>query len=373
MPINKNWVVALGLMAMAPGVSWAANPFAPSNFEQPEAAQSITTKEANQRVADQIANVLRKARLTGHNIGIKFENGRATLTGMIANARQKEIATQIVGTIPEVKNVQNDMGLLDGGAEPFRQISYEESATPAVTQAGFEQKGEPIASPIQQVDWAPAPPAGGAQDNQAMAEAIASALQQTGLTGYDIEVSYEDGQVGLFGNVASQQQREMAHQAVSQIPGVTGVNNLLEAPAPAVASNYPPQFQRTAFQGPPSPNGSGSSNAAPAQAMPGPAAVPAPGPMYSHPGPGPVQKVYNQPNLPGHAWPTYANYPNYSQVTYPKQYSASAWPYIGPFYPYPQVPLGWRKASLVWDDGSWQLQFDPKTDRWWWFVNPKNW
>ncbi|MGI9517173.1 MAG: hypothetical protein ACR2NP_09015 [Pirellulaceae bacterium] len=28
-----------------------------------------------------------------------------------------------------------------------------------------------------------------------------------------------------------------------------------------------------------------------------------------------------------------------------------------PFYPYPQVPLGWRKATLEWDDGWWYLDF----------------
>ena len=30
---------------------------------------------------------------------------------------------------------------------------------------------------------------------------------------------------------------------------------------------------------------------------------------------------------------------------------ADAWPYIGPFYPDPQVPLGWRKVTLKRDDG----------------------
>lgn len=85
------------------------------------------------------------------------------------------------------------------------------------------------------------------------------------------------------------------------------------------------------------------------------------------------QPVYNMPNLPSHSWPTYAAYPNYAQVTYPQQYSASAWPYIGPYYPYPQVPLGWRKATLEWDDGYWNLNFNPRTDRWWWFLQPKNW
>jgi hypothetical protein len=66
---------------------------------------------------------------------------------------------------------------------------------------------------------------------------------------------------------------------------------------------------------------------------------------------------YDHPSMPGYAWPSYAAYPNYAAVTYPKQYSPTAWPYIGPFYPYPQVPLGWRKVSLEWDDGWWMLDF----------------
>jgi hypothetical protein len=64
-----------------------------------------------------------------------------------------------------------------------------------------------------------------------------------------------------------------------------------------------------------------------------------------------------QPNMPGYAWPGYAAYPNYGAVSYPTQYSPSAWPYIGPFYPYPQVPLGWRRVELEWDDGWWYLDF----------------
>jgi hypothetical protein len=86
-----------------------------------------------------------------------------------------------------------------------------------------------------------------------------------------------------------------------------------------------------------------------------------------------AQPVLNNPSLPPYAWPSYASYPNSAQVTYPTQYSASAWPYIGPFYPYPQVPLGWRQVQLEWDDGMWNLNFRPRTDRWWWFLHPKNW
>jgi hypothetical protein len=67
--------------------------------------------------------------------------------------------------------------------------------------------------------------------------------------------------------------------------------------------------------------------------------------------------TYDNPQMPGYAWPSYAANPNYAALTYPKQYSPSAWPYIGPFYPYPQVPLGWRKVTLEWDDGWWFLDF----------------
>ena len=73
---------------------------------------------------------------------------------------------------------------------------------------------------------------------------------------------------------------------------------------------------------------------------------------------GPMPGQYNQPNLPDYAWPTYANYPNYAQVSYPRSYSPKAWPYIGPFYPYPQVPMGWRKVTLEHSNGWWWLDFD---------------
>ena len=73
-----------------------------------------------------------------------------------------------------------------------------------------------------------------------------------------------------------------------------------------------------------------------------------------------VPARYDQPSLPGYAWPTYAAHPNFAAVTYPRQYSPSAWPYVGPFYPYPQVPLGWRNATLRWDDGWWGLNFKAK-------------
>lgn len=75
---------------------------------------------------------------------------------------------------------------------------------------------------------------------------------------------------------------------------------------------------------------------------------------------GSVGITTDNPQMPGYAWPAYASHPNYAAVQYPRQYSASAWPYIGPFYPYPQVPLGWRRVTLEWDDGWWYLDFDDR-------------
>ena len=88
----------------------------------------------------------------------------------------------------------------------------------------------------------------------------------------------------------------------------------------------------------------------------GPSSVP----MMSAGGSGIARLPTDNPQMPGYAWPSYAAYPNYAAVTYPHQYSATAWPYIGPFYPYPQVPLGWRKVMLEWDDGWWFLDFKSK-------------
>ena len=80
--------------------------------------------------------------------------------------------------------------------------------------------------------------------------------------------------------------------------------------------------------------------------------------MPANAGGGIAPAHFDHPNMPGYAWPSYASYPNYAALTYPRQYSPTAWPFIGPFYPYPQVPLGWRKVSLEWHNGWWMLDFN---------------
>jgi hypothetical protein len=196
----------------------------------------------------------------------------------------------------------------------------------------------------------------------------------------------------LDGRVGTMAERQTASRVVQSVPGVHSVQNRLMA-----SEQYGPP---AGYQGGQAPQGYGpprgdvrgagymqqgypQGQAYPAGYQqgppPGPATPMGPGgmppypPAYGAQGMGPGPAVYNSPNMPDHSWPTYAQYPNSAAVSYPQAYSASAWPYIGPFYPYPQVPLGWRDATLRWDDGQWNLMFKPRTDRWWWFFNPNNW
>jgi hypothetical protein len=46
-------------------------------------------------------------------------------------------------------------------------------------------------------------------------------------------------------------------------------------------------------------------------------------------------------------------------------YPYEAWPFIGPFYPFPRVPLGWRSVTLTWQDGHWWYGKNATGHDWW--------
>jgi hypothetical protein len=236
-----------------------------------------------------------------------------------------------------------------------------------------------------------------------MAQRIAGSLRESGeLTDYRVGVKYEDGVAWLMGSVTSDEQSATAERLAREVEGVSHVVNKLAVKpqtAPQVkeatkASSKDAGLLLATLQEEPS---------APAElppmasAMPTPKAQCLPRPMqrlamapqgqggyapqgnvspaqYGECGPGgmgggsmPMPQGYStaggagvgydNANMPSYAWPSYAAHPNYAALSYPQQYSPSAWPYIGPFYPYPQVPLGWRKVTLEWDDGWWFLDF----------------
>jgi hypothetical protein len=213
-------------------------------------------------------------------------------------------------------------------------------------------------------------------EDKAAAEQIATVLRDSGqLNNYSVGVKYRDGTVWLSGRVTSDQQMQAALDIVSELEGIEQiVNNLsvgggsglqqplgtrstarrtsynagaemeIEAQAPAAAGREQPQ--------------SSGREAIPVgyHALGGKHKFMRPMAMYAGAAAA-APAAYDQPHMPNYAWPSYAAYPNYAALTYPKQYSATAFPFIGPFYPYPQVPLGWRKVSLEWDDGWWFLDF----------------
>lgn len=240
--------------------------------------------------------------------------------------------------------------------------------------------------------------------DQEAAQGIADAIRQSGrLKDYSIGVKYENGTATLMGRVANDQQSQTAVEMAEKLPGVTAVvNNLevkptakkdfaveptahtngsarrttsrddlafggsnVEAPAPVA----PPAMQQAAPAGRPvsynagighhhgrAANAGGHSSG---QVMSSSGYhTGAPIPVGASTQGGGQRVAYDQPNMPCYAWPSYAASPNYGAVSYPTQYSASAWPYIGPFYPYPQVPLGWRKVTMEWKDGWWFVDFN---------------
>lgn len=232
--------------------------------------------------------------------------------------------------------------------------------------------------------------------NQEEANKIAQRLTQQ-YPQYNIEVAYQEGKVRLRGEVASEADKAEIANFVRRIPKVRSVSETMTvsagaayveaapaiqyaepttgirsvqaltpaapaaAPAPALpATPVAPAAAPAPVAAPIEYEYAGAPIGVPAEAtvVGAPGAVRSPSDFFAPQGAATVAAQNGQPNLPNYAWPSYADYPNYSQVAYPKQYAANAFPYIGPFYPYPQVPMGWRKVTMEWHDGYWWLDFN---------------
>ena len=234
-----------------------------------------------------------------------------------------------------------------------------------------------------------APPKGDS-DQQLVADVVSAlgrAKDAGKLKGFGVDVKSKKGVVQLRGRASSVAQRDAIVDITRRIAGVVEIREAISVPSdsPNLATlPKPPALQRETTPAMPASTRTAATRTAPAAKAAAPATyrgpqgtgVPARAVQYSggvtgapvmgQPVPmAPYSGVagaprYDSPQLPNYAWPGYASHPNYAALTYPQQYSPSAWPYIGPFYPYPQVPLGWRKVSLEWDDGWWFLDF---TDR----------
>lgn len=207
--------------------------------------------------------------------------------------------------------------------------------------------------------------------NQKIANAIAEQFRQSAqLRHYRIDVTFQDGTAVLDGRVADLAQREQAVRLTHSVAGVACVNDRLvlvgSGPVSQVQGVTPTPVQAPPPMSAPAP---GAKDLVP---VPLPAPTPLPGAAAAGPQePMPISmgnpSFYdlNPPRMPPYAWPTYAPYNNYSRVAYPQQYPYNSWPFIGPCYPFPQVPLGWRKVSLTWEDGYWWYARHMTGHDWW--------
>ncbi|HZU38835.1 MAG TPA: hypothetical protein VFA18_23100, partial [Gemmataceae bacterium] len=100
---------------------------------------------------------------------------------------------------------------------------------------------------------------------------------------------------------------------------------------------------------------------APVPAAPGTVVEPAP--IFQAPATGLTNA--NPPPMPPYAWPTYAPYNNFSRVAYPQLYPYNSWPFIGPPYPFPKIPVSWRHVTLEWQDGHWFYATRANSHCWW--------
>ena len=199
--------------------------------------------------------------------------------------------------------------------------------------------------------------------NPQLAQAIAKALFESGqMVRYQVNVVAYGGMVDLRGEVADESQRAIAVKIARSTPGVQMVRDWLQVRTdPALMQTQGPPILQPLQLPPPQPMNKGPQPGERIDGLPGP--LPEPMPIFqAPPGPNPTMQP---PPMPPNAWPTYVPYNNYSRVAYPQAYPYEQFPFIGPMYPFPRVPLGWRSVSLTWEDGSWWYHRNPTGHDWW--------
>jgi hypothetical protein len=258
-------------------------------------AQSAADKAMAQRIGSSLKD---SGELRDYRVGVKFQEGVAWLTGTVADAQQAEAAVRVARQINGVSHV-------------ISQLEYPSQQTAGATD---------LQGSSGQIE-----PASGV--THAYADTSAS---QRGL-------AVENGNQQF--NRARLNSRNNMPQPMNRMPSAGHPVRQASAQQGVYQAGGPSYPSAGAMGGA---GMGGAGGAMPAGFVPHGSAR---GPSYDN------------AQMPGYAWPSYASYPNYAAITYPQQYSPTAWPYIGPFYPYPQVPLAWRKVSLEWDDGWWFLDF----------------
>ena len=324
------------------------------------AAVPVFALAGNQEVADKIAGKLRDGgQLRGYQIGVKYQDGTAWLKGRVRNPEQMNAALKTVFQTPGVTRVVNDLtiGSPDSGGQltagttaRFGKVQDPPSATRAEGADSIRSNEGAIAP--DQMSTAKRLQRVVDGGNRAPAQALAvTAKPATGFV-QRVASSFVQTPAEPTASMAPQETAETT-LPVTTLPVTTLPVTTLPVTT-AAAPRIPGRPIPIAYMQP-----VGAMPSAAMQGGPIPAYVPGTGG-------GVAPARYDQPSLPNYSWPSYAAHPNYAGLTYPRQYSPTAWPFIGPFYPYPQVPLGWRKVTLEWDDGWWMLDFEDTPSCSWW-------
>lgn len=355
-------------------------------------ADRRTDQEIANKVQQGLLDLKDQGDLRGFSIDLEVDDATVWLKGHVSTAEQEKLTLEMARYIPGVKQVVDDLKVAPAAATHKAEALAEKPVEPARMPNVLDglKKLSPFAKRDSLVKPANDESASDARSDSEIAKEIISKLQarkQAGeLRSFNLDLRVNDGDVLLNGHVRDQDQHDRVIELARRVNGVKQVVDGIQVSAPTVAvataSNVTPsqtpqaageQPQARPLQ-PQSPSYAAQQEAyaqyAQAYARYAQAYAQARQVNYNNNntplpmGGGGAAMVaparFDHPQLPGYAWPSYAAHPNYAAVTYPKQYSPSAWPYIGPFYPYPQVPLGWRKVTLQWDDGWWFLDFKDK-------------
>ncbi len=324
-----------------------------------------TQKSLNQQVAQAIADKL-SDKYPDYTINVRYNSGVATLVGELYSKEQADEAGSYVQSLPGVNKVINNLKIVQQQTQiqavpVSSRLNGNHNAQPPVTETVVAQNT---------VSQPPAVP----QPNQTGSVITQVSGQMRGVTDF------------------SQQTPPAPAMAATPTLAAPPAPNVTAPTAPVPTLTPAPTMQASYVEGPqdqPMQESQGLSTYSPSGLMGGqqtfngnsisssPVSYPEAGyapqasistnmngnmplPMGQQ---APTMGRYDNPNVPNYAWPTYAAPNNYSEVTYPRLYCPQAAPYIGPFYPYPQVPLEWRKVTLEWHDGYWWLDFDDGSNK----------
>ena len=318
-----------------------------TSFAQGQNLQSLNQQQA-QAIADRLSD-----KYPDYTINVRYNSGIATLVGELYSQEQVVDAVSYVKSLPGVDKVNNNLKVIQKRASHLEAVSVssrlggsnvhaaasEPLATQSVSQPAVAQQPAP-SNVITQVS--------GRQQMQGVADftqqipsASTTAPAPAATTSVPVPALTQPPAVPTP-SLTPEPTVQVSYVDTPQDPTL----------APSVSS-YPPPLNNSYSIS----TGQETPNLAP-QSYTVPMSGNMPLPMGQQT---PTMGRYDQPNVPNYAWPTYAAPNNYAEVAYPRLYCPQAAPYIGPFHPYPQVPLEWRKVTLEWHDGYWWLDFDDGT------------